>query len=263
MLERGASAVDVVTEVVGLLEECHLFNAGVGAVLNRVGEPELEAAVMDGHNRRCGAVSCVQRTLSPVRLARAVMEAGEHVMLAGSGADAFAAQAGLAQVEPTYFVTSKRQHELAETLREGTIRGSDTVGAVARDAEGHLASATSTGGLNGKHPGRMGDTALIGCGIFADDGSLAIACSGTGESFIRSVFAMQVHARVQFSRWTLQRACGEALERVVAYGGDGGCVAVDATGELALPFNSPGMFRAWRGADARIRVAVDEREPPH
>jgi beta-aspartyl-peptidase (threonine type) len=266
-LRKGASALDAVELVVVQLEDCPLFNAGVGAVLNRDGQPELDAAIMDGRARACGAVAGVSRTRNPVRLARAVMERSPHVMYQGAGADALGRALGLDQVTPDYFVTEERFHQLKAAHQTGAIAldhdagGSfGTVGAVARDARGHLAAANSTGGLTNKHPGRVGDTPVIGAGTFADDATAAVSCTGTGESFIRAGFGHHVHARLAFSKWTLARACNEGLDLVKKLGGRGGCIAISRRGEVVLPFNSKLMFRAWAGGDGVIRVAVKAGE---
>ncbi|SFF59943.1 beta-aspartyl-peptidase (threonine type) [Fontimonas thermophila] len=271
LLQAGASSLDVVERMVVRLEDCPLFNAGIGAVLNRDGMPELDAAIMDGRTRACGAVAGVMRVKNPVRLARAVMERSPHVMFMGSGAEALNRELGLDEVTPDYFITEERfrqlkqahargvivlDHEAAFTPAEPTSGGFGTVGAVARDAEGRLAAATSTGGLTNKHPGRIGDTPLIGAGTFADDRSAAVSCTGTGECFIRVGFGFEVHARMSYCNWTLERACREALEDVRRLGGRGGCIAIDHEGNLALPFNSTAMYRAWMGADGVIHVGI-------
>jgi beta-aspartyl-peptidase (threonine type) len=269
-LRKGAAAVDAVEIAVIHLEDCPLFNAGVGAVLNRDGQPELDAAIMDGRTRACGAVAGVSRSKNPVRLARAVMERSPHVMYQGAGADALGRALGLPQVTPDHFVTEERFQQLKTAHKTGAISldhdfhgpsdgdgGSfGTVGAVARDAKGHLAAATSTGGLTNKHPGRVGDTPVIGAGTFADDATVAVSTTGTGESFIRACFGYHVHARLAFSQWSLQRACDEGLDRVKKLGGRGGCIAVDHDGHIVLPFNSKLMFRAWVDAAGTIHTAV-------
>jgi L-asparaginase / beta-aspartyl-peptidase len=277
-LEQGRGALDVVERAVMRLEECPLFNAGVGAVLNRDGVPELDAAIMDGRDRRCGAVTGVARARSPVQLARAVMENSPHVLFTGAGAEALARELGLPVVEPDHFVTAERRRQLADAQRRGVItldhdehgghgsRGGrpggaspyGTVGAVARDRDGHLAAATSTGGLTNKHPGRVGDTPIIGAGTFADDASAALSCTGTGEAFIRAGVGFHVHARIAFSQFSLDQACAEALERARAYGGRGGLIAIDRHGNIALPYNSRVMFRAWTdGPHLRLAVGSD------
>jgi beta-aspartyl-peptidase (threonine type) len=263
-LRSGRSALDAVERCVVLLEECPLFNAGVGAVLNRDGMPELDASIMDGATRACGAVTGVSRTKSPVQLARAVMEKSPHVMFMGAGAEALGRELGLPEVTPDHFVTEERFHQLKAAHRAGVItldhddHAFGTVGAVARDGRGRLAAATSTGGLTNKHPGRIGDTPIPGVGTFADDRSAAVSCTGTGEAFIRAGFGHHIHARMTLSGWDLQQACEEALEQVRGYGGRGGCIAIDRNGSIALPYTSKVMFRAWAGADGSINVAVGE-----
>ena len=262
LLRDGRSALDAVERAVVLLEECPLFNAGVGAVLNRDGQPELDASIMDGANRACGAVAGVSRTKSPVQLARAVMEKSPHVLYMGAGAEALGRELGLPEVTADYFVTEERFRQLKDAHRRGVIAldhdsAFGTVGAVARDQAGHLAAATSTGGLTNKHPGRVGDTPIPGVGTFADDGTVAISCTGTGEAFIRAGFGHQVHARMAYSGYDVQKACEEALAQVRAYNGRGGCIAIDRAGNIALPFNSKVMFRAWAGADGGVKVAVE------
>lgn len=282
MLQAGASSLDVVERMVVLLEECPLFNAGVGAVLNREGQPELDAAIMSGIDRRCGAVTGVMRSKSPVRLARAVMERSPHVMFMGGGADALNRELGLPEVTPDHFITEERFHQLKDARARGVIvldhaaafdpgasaggafvPGDDsaggafgTVGAVARDAHGNLAAATSTGGLTNKHPGRIGDTPIIGAGTFADDRSAAVSCTGTGECFIRAQFGHEVHARLSYCGWSLERACAEGLAEVRRLGGRGGCIAIDHEGHIAVPFNSTAMYRAWMGANGNVYVAI-------
>ncbi|WP_028079908.1 isoaspartyl peptidase/L-asparaginase family protein [Solimonas soli] len=281
MLRQGATSLDAVERMVIRLEECPLFNAGIGGVLNRDGLPELDAAIMDGRDRACGAVAGVQRSKSPVRLARAVMERSPHVMFMGAGADALNAELGLEVVEPAYFITELRRRQLRKAQTQNVIvldhdsayaesaathdsprtdadGAFGTVGAVARDARGDLAAATSTGGLTNKHPGRIGDTPVIGAGTFADNRSAAISCTGTGEAFIRAGFGFEVDARLRYAHASLAEAGAHALGRVAHYGGRGGCIAIDHAGHIALPFNSSAMFRAWVAEDGRIGVAVGE-----
>jgi beta-aspartyl-peptidase (threonine type) len=268
LLQAGRSALDAVERAVVLLEECPLFNAGVGAVLNRDGVPELDASIMDGATRACGAVAGISRTKSPVQLARAVMEKSPHVLFMGDGGDAFAREVGLPGVTPDYFVTEERFRQLKDAHARNVIvldhddmagGAFGTVGAVARDKDGHLAAATSTGGLTNKKPGRVGDTPIVGVGTFADDTTLALSCTGTGEAFIRAGFGHHIHGRMAFSGWDLARACDEALERVRAYKGRGGCIAIDSKGNIALPYTSKVMFRAWASNDGRVSVAVGEK----
>jgi beta-aspartyl-peptidase (threonine type) len=261
LLKSGGTALDAVERAVTRLEECPLFNAGVGAVLNRDGQPELDASIMDGATRACGAVTGISRIRSPVQLARAVMEKSPHVLFMGVGAEALGRQLGLEEVTPDHFITEERFHQLKDAHRRGVIAldhdsAFGTVGAVARDKDGHLAAATSTGGLTNKHPGRIGDTPIVGVGTFADDATCAISCTGTGEAFIRAGFGHHVHYRMAFSGWELGKACDEALQRVRAFQGRGGCIAIDREGRIALPFTSKVMFRAWAGAEGRVQTAV-------
>ncbi|HET8881351.1 MAG TPA: isoaspartyl peptidase/L-asparaginase [Solimonas sp.] len=266
LLRDGAGSLDVVERMVVRLEQCPLFNAGVGGVLNRDGRPELDAAIMDGRDRRCGAVAGVCRAKSPVRLARAVMERSPHVLFIGAGADELNAELGLDVVEPEYFITEQRRRQLRKAQQHDVIvldhdsaydgAAFGTVGAVARDARGDLAAATSTGGLTNKHPGRVGDTPLIGAGTFADNRSAAISCTGTGEAFIRAGFGFDVDAQMRYRGASLAAAAAHALDAVASYGGRGGCIAIDHAGHLVLPFNSKAMFRAWVGEDGAIGVAV-------
>ncbi len=275
-LAAGRAALDVVEQAVTELEDSAYFNAGYGAVLNRDGEVELDAALMDGATRAAGAVAGVRRARNPVRAARAVLEDGAHVLLIGTGADAFAAAHGVACVDPAWFITDERRVQLAAAKAEGRVsldhdehyrddtRGpawsetaakSGTVGAVARDQAGHLAAATSTGGMTNKRPGRVGDTPLIGAGTFADDASCAVSATGHGEFYIRRVLAHDVHARIVYGGAALAVAADAALAEVSRLGGTGGLIAVGRAGDAVLLFNSPGMYRAWY-ADGRIHVGI-------
>jgi beta-aspartyl-peptidase (threonine type) len=264
-LRRGETAVAVAEAAVTALEDCPLFNAGHGAVLNADGLPELDAAIMDGRDRRCGAVAGVRRLRNPVQVARRVMERSPHVLLVAEGAERFAQAQGIAWIDPQTLITDERRRQLEAARRKGVIaldhdRGEDagfgTVGAVIRDGHGHLAAATSTGGLTNKLPGRIGDAAIIGAGTYADDRSLAVSCTGTGEAFIRCGFGHWVHARMIRGETTLAQACAEGLAELAAFGGRGGCIAIDRDGRIALPFNSNAMFRGCIDADGIIRVAV-------
>ncbi len=263
----GASALDVAEGAVVALEDCPLFNAGYGAVLNTDGIPELDAAIVDGRDRRCGAVAAVSRLRHPVRVARAVMERSPHVLMAGVGAERFAFAQGFHEIDPRSLITNERRHQLEEARSKGVVAldhdrepdtegGFGTVGAVIRDVHGHLAAATSTGGLTNKLPGRVGDSPIIGAGTFADDRSLAVSCTGTGEAFIRSGFGHILHARLLRREASLEAACEDGLRELAALGGRGGCIAIDREGTICLPFNSNAMFRAWCGADGRECVAV-------
>lgn len=268
LLQAGGSALDAVTLAVERLEQCPLFNAGIGAVLNRDGLPELDAAIARGEDRGSGAVAGISRVASPIRLARAVMEHTPHVLFTAAGAERIARDLGLPMVEPESFVIPLRLEQLAAAKRSGSIAldhvdddaapdaAFGTVGAVARDACGHLAAATSTGGLTNKLPGRIGDTAIFGAGTFADDQSCAISCTGTGESFIRAVFGQAVHGRMVWGGQSLDDACRAALDEVRRLGGTGGCIAISRDGAISLPFNAGVLYRAWCTADGALRVAI-------
>ena len=205
------------------------------------------------------AVSAITKAKHPIALARAVMEQSPHVMLTAAGADRFGAEHGLEQAAPAWFHTDERWRQYEELRAGGTFDADlkyGTVGAVARDAAGHLAAATSTGGLTGKRWQRIGDSPVIGAGTWADDRSAAISCTGTGECFIRTCFGHEVHARMSYSGWDLARACAAGLDEVRALDGRGGVIAIDREGNIALPFNSKAMYRAWVGADGQVRAAI-------
>ncbi|WP_078351748.1 isoaspartyl peptidase/L-asparaginase [Salmonella enterica] len=239
MLEAGDSALDVVTEAVRLLEACPLFNAGIGAVYTRDGTHELDACVMDGNTLKAGAVAGVSHVRHPVLAARLVMERSPHVLMVGEGAENFAFSQGMARVSPDIFSTPSGA-PLDETKKMGTV------GAVARDKFGNLAAATSTGGMTNKLPGRVGDSPLVGAGCYANNASVAVSCTGTGEVFIRTLAAYDIAALMEYGGLSLADACERVvMEKLPALGGSGGLIAVDHEGNVALPFNSEGMYRAW------------------
>jgi L-asparaginase / beta-aspartyl-peptidase len=261
VLAGGGAALDAVEAAVRVLEDDPHFNAGRGAALTREGTAELDASIMDGHTRAAGAAARVSFTRSPVALARAVMERSRHVFLAGVGADAFSREQGLEQVENAWFVTDARRAHLAELL----ARGADaydvdmkygTVGAVARDAAGHLAAATSTGGVTGKRWGRIGDTPVIGAGTWADDRSCAVSCTGAGEFFLRAGVAHEIEARLRLAGQAPAEAAAAVLDEVRAKGGTGGVIVMPATGDPVWRFTTPGMNRALADAGGARRVAL-------
>ena len=268
VLQAGGTSMDAVTRAVVLLEDNPLFNAGKGAVFTLDGRNELDASIMDGSTLKAGAVCGVTRIRNPVELARAVMEKSEQVMLAGTGAEEFAAAQGFSFVPQSYFYTPERWMQL-ERIRGGdarlsalTISHIGTVGAVAVDGRGRLAAATSTGGMTGKRYQRIGDSPIIGAGTYADDRSCAVSATGHGEVFIRSVVAHDICARMRFGG----RGIGEAVREVVlgelpALGGEGGVIAIDARGEIAIEFNSEGMFRASRRQGEEMQVGIYAQEP--
>jgi isoaspartyl peptidase/L-asparaginase-like protein (Ntn-hydrolase superfamily) len=256
VLARGGPALDAVVVAVRVLEAAPGFNAGTGSVLSAAGEVEMDAAAMQGSGRRAGAVAGLRRVAHPIDAALAVLRDGRHVLLCGEGADAFALSAGVEPADPAALISDERRAQLARAMaRTRAEPGGGTVGAVARDQRGRLAAATSTGGLVAKRPGRVSDSALIGCGTWADDATCAVSATGEGEYFIRSVFAHAVDARLRAGD-ALEAACRAVLAEVERLGGSGGCIAVAADGGLALPFGTPAMPRAWLAAGTPGRVAI-------
>jgi beta-aspartyl-peptidase (threonine type) len=259
LLERGGCALDAVQAAVTLLEDDPLFNAGRGAVLSADGTAELDAAIMDGTDLRAGAVAQVRHIRNPVQLARAVLEDASQVFLVGAGAESFARQAGLGFVDNEYFITPDRRQQLEALKLRQTQTGSrpgaplqpldepplGTVGAVARDAGGRLAAATSTGGIAGKRSGRVGDSPVIGAGTYADNHTCAVSTTGHGEWFLRTVQAYDISARLRYGGYSLASAASEAIgQRLSGLGAAGGLIAVDYQGEIVMQYNTPIMFRA-------------------
>ena len=255
ILARGGSAMDAVEAAARVLEEDPSFNAGRGSVLTTEGVCELDAAIMDGRDRRAGAVAGMTTTRSPVSTARAVMEHSPHVLLTYAGADGFAREQGLEQVANVWFVTPQRKAQLAKVMAAGGTFDTDikygTIGAVAVDQAGHVAAATSTGGLTAKRWGRIGDSPLIGAGTYADDRACAVSATGLGEAFVRAVGAHQLAMRMMIGGQDLQVALDAVLADVVALGGNGGLIAVAPSGEAAWGFTTPGMYRAMARNGAR------------
>ena len=258
MLEDGRSALDVVTEAVRLLEECPLFNAGIGAVYTRDETHELDACVMDGNTLNAGAVAGVSHLRNPILAARLVMEHSPYVMMIGEGAENFAIAQGMERVSADIFSTPERYAQLlaartaGETVLDHSASPLDennkmgTVGAVALDMFGNLAAATSIGGMTNKLPGRVGDSPLVGAGCYANNASVAVSCTGTGEVFIRALAAYDIAALMDYGGLSLSEACERVvMEKLPALGGSGGLIAIDHEGNVALPFNSEGMYRAW------------------
>jgi beta-aspartyl-peptidase (threonine type) len=284
ILAGGGTALDAVTEAVRLLEECPLFNAGHGAVFTSAGTHELDAAIMDGSTLQSGAVAGVSTVRNPVLAARAVMEQGSYVFLMGPGAETFAHTQGIERVDPTFFSTEARRKELHRAQaaggamvldHDGQARASadapaasilapldedqklGTVGAVALDRHGNLAAATSTGGLTNKLPGRIGDTPLIGAGCYANNRTCAVSTTGTGETFIRMVAAYDVSAQMEYAGRSLGEATRVVVhEKLPTIGGDGGLIAVDANGNVSLPFNTGGMYRGYIRDGENAWVAI-------
>jgi L-asparaginase / beta-aspartyl-peptidase len=261
ILDSGGTALDAVEAAVKVLEDDPHFNAGRGAVFTYEGRNELDAAIMDGSTRAAGSVTGVTRTRHPVSLARAVMTHSPHVMLAREGADQFSAEQGLEQVDPSWFATPERRRQLDE-LKAKKLSWFDvdlkygTVGAVARDTHGHVAAATSTGGLTGKRWGRIGDSPIIGAGTYADDRACAVSATGAGEFFIREGVAHEICARVRLKGESGAVAAKKVMGEVAAMGGDGGVIVVSPDGKGDWSFNTPGMYRGRAASGSSPEVAI-------
>lgn len=279
LLAGGASALDAVTLAVSLLEDCPLFNAGKGSVYTSAGSHEMDAAIMDGRKLQAGAVACVSRLRNPVAAARLVMERSEHVLLVAAGAEAFALQHGALAENPAYFHTDERHAQwLRAQQQAGVLLDHDaatlaaqappyaplapdtkfgTVGAVALDSHGNLAAATSTGGMTNKLPGRVGDSAMLGAGCYADNRTAAMSATGTGEAFMRSLALYDIAAQMQYAGRSLAQAARQVImEKLPLHGGRGGMIGIDAQGNIALPFNTEGMYRGYIRAGAAPQVAI-------
>jgi len=263
VLQDGGTSLDAVTRAVTLLEDEPLFNAGHGAVFTLDGRNELDSSIMEGGTLQAGAVCGVTRIKNPVLLAREVMEQSEYVMLSGAGAEEFAASRGFQFVPQSYFHTDARWQQL-QRIRSGdvslsalTISHIGTVGAVARDARGQLAAATSTGGMTGKTFGRIGDSPIIGAGTYADNRSCAISATGHGEAFIRAAVAHDIGARMRYGGRSLAQAVSEVvLTELPPLDGEGGVIAIDRDGEIVMEFNSEGMFRASHRAGSSPQIHI-------
>jgi len=264
ILHGGGTALDAVEAAVRALEDNPLFNAGRGSVFTNDGRHEMDAAIMSGKDLRAGAVAAVSEIKNPVTLARRVLDGTEFVLLCGNGAEEFARQSNCEFAPPEYFYDEFRYEQLLQARREDEVRLDHspvkkfgTVGAVARDSHGHLAAATSTGGMTNKRFGRIGDTPLIGAGTYADDKTCAVSCTGHGEFFIRTVTAYDVACLMKYKNLTLGDACEQVVNVTLReMGGEGGLIAVDQAGNIALPFNSEGMYRAWVTSDGAPHVAI-------
>jgi isoaspartyl peptidase/L-asparaginase-like protein (Ntn-hydrolase superfamily) len=261
-LISDASALDAVELAVSILEEEPSFNAGRGSALTSTAQVTMDAAIADGRTRSAGAVAGVEQLVHPISAARLVMEQSPHVLLIGTDAETFAREHGAAIADSSYFITELQREELAREQAKAGSRsqrnenGGGTVGAVARDANAHLAAATSTGGMTNQLPGRVGDTPLIGAGSWADDATCAVSGTGHGEAFIRCGFAHEVDALIRLRQLGIEAACQSALSRVTALGSTGGCIAVGPTGSVSIGFTSIGMYRGWIGEDGEPRAAI-------
>jgi L-asparaginase / beta-aspartyl-peptidase len=287
VLDAGGSSLDAVETAIKILEDDPLFNAGRGAVFTAEGKNELDAAIMDGATLKAGAVAGVTRTRHPISLARAVMEKSPHVMLIGAGADAFASQAGLEQVDPSFFFTERRWQSLVKQLKKeglpipprpagapsappapvSEIEPPDahkygTVGVVTLDKQGNIAAGTSTGGTQAKKWGRVGDSPIIGAGTYASNQSCAVSATGTGEYFIRLGVAREVCNLVYFKGMRVQQAADEVIHKELdALHGDGGVIAITPDGQMAWSFNTPGMYRARQSEGGKVQVEIYGDEP--
>ncbi len=288
IIKSGGNSLDAVETSVCELENNPLFNAGRGSVFTHDGKNEMDASIMDGKTHNAGAVALIQNVKNPVKLARLVMEKTEHFLLAGDGANEFAREMKIESVEDEYFFTDFRYRQLIEAQKENRVqldhsekgerrkeKGEDrnqkskiqnpkskiqnpigTVGAVACDSSGNLAAATSTGGMTNKKFGRIGDTPIVGAGTYADNNTCAVSCTGHGEFFMLAAAAYDVAARMKYKSVSLIEAANETIEHLRLIGGEGGLIAVDNLGNLALPFNSEGMYRAFITSDSKMSIEI-------
>lgn len=273
MLEEGASSIDVVEAVIVTLEDSPLFNAGKGAVFNHEGKHELDASIMEGASLKAGAVASVTRIRNPIKLARLVMSHSPHVFLVGEGAEIFAQSQGMAWVDPSYFFTVRRWEALEKAKKNEKPAGTapkpppspadekhGTVGVLALDGHGNLAAGTSTGGMTNKRFGRVGDSPVIGAGTYADNRSCAVSATGHGEYFIRAAVAHDIAARVAYMGLSIQAAADKVIrEKLVEMGGTGGVIVLDAKGNVAMSFNTPGMYRGYlkTGGEPIVKIYRD------
>ncbi len=297
VLENGGTSLDAVVSAIQVMEESPLFNAGKGAVFTNEGKNELDAAIMDGETRKAGAVAGISSIKSPVAAARAVMDNSPHVMMIGRGAEQFASEQGLATVDPSYFYTDRRFEQLerirstekqqldhdgdrrpgdqrpgdksSEDKKQGYLdakfpdRKFGTVGAVALDQNGNIAAATSTGGMTNKRYGRVGDVPVIGAGTYADNATAAISATGHGEYFIRSVVAYDISALMKYQNKSVKEAANEVVkDKLVEMGGGGGVIAIDHDGNIAMPFNTKGMYRGSIDTEGIVYIGIYEDEQP-
>ncbi|HYK47702.1 MAG TPA: isoaspartyl peptidase/L-asparaginase [Parafilimonas sp.] len=276
VLKNGGNALDAVEATIRILEDDSLFNAGKGAVFTNEGRNELDASIMDGKTLKAGAVAGITNIKNPITAARAVMDKSEHVMMAGKGAELFAAKNGCTVVDPSYFFTTQRWLDLLDAKKEDSLKmlhedsskaflkqpdnydyKYGTVGAVALDTYGNLAAATSTGGMTNKKFGRVGDSPIIGAGTYADNNTCAVSCTGWGEFFIRLSIAKSVADRMELAHMSVQDAANEMImKKLPALGGDGGLIAVDKNGNFVMSFNTEGMYRGYVRSDGDSKIEI-------
>ncbi|MFD1186729.1 isoaspartyl peptidase/L-asparaginase family protein [Pontibacter rugosus] len=266
ILAEGGSALDAVELAVTILEDSPLFNAGRGAVFTKEGKHEMDAAIMCGRTLEAGAVAGVRNVKNPIILSRSILTNSDHVMLSGYGAEEFALNHGIALAPESYFFDKLRYEQWSE-VRDSNIYQLDhtvhhdekfgTVGAVALDAAGNVAAATSTGGMTNKRYNRIGDSPIIGSGTYANNNTCAVSCTGHGEYFMRAVVAYDISCLIEYKGLTLQQACDEVvMKKLVKFGGEGGLVALAPNGDIAMPFNSEGMYRAMKKGSQTTYVAI-------
>lgn len=276
VLKIGGSCIEAVIAAIVVMEDSPLFNAGKGSVFNHEGQNELEASIMEGSTRLAGAVAGITTVRNPIRAAHAVMTKSTHAMLIGSGAEIFAAEQGLEIVDPEYFHTPHRWEQLQKALaKEQVLRDHDidsniplvnndekhgTVGAVALDRHGNLAAGTSTGGLTNKRRGRVGDSSIIGAGTYADNRSVAVSATGTGEMFIRAAAAYQTATQVLLLQRSIREAADNTLKEISSIGGDGGLIVLNVKGDYAMRFNTSGMYRGTIGNDGVANTCIFPEE---
>ena len=263
ILSGGGTSLDAVETCIRMMEDSPLFNAGKGAVFTEEGKNEMDASIMDGETLKAGAVAGVTTIKNPISAARAVMEKSNHVMLIGGGAEKFAKEQGLEIVPPSYFYTKKRWEEFQKTHQQemkhkpDSSKSHGTVGVVALDNHGNLAAGTSTGGMTNKMKGRVGDSPVIGAGTYANNNTCAVSCTGHGEYFIRNVVAYDVSARMEYKGQSLPEAAGDVVNvKLKSQGAEGGLIAVDRNGNIAMPFNTALMFRGIIRPDGKIEVEI-------
>ena len=276
ILKRGGSSQEAVEKTINIMEDSPLFNAGKGAVLNSNASIELDASFMEGKSLGAGAISGVRTVKNPISAAIKVMEASPHVMLSGSGADAFANEQGLEIVSPEYFLTERRINALKEVQKASSLSKTNhkyqsndfinqqrygTVGCVALDIYGNLAAGTSTGGMTNKKWNRIGDAPIIGAGTYANNATCAISSTGWGEFFIRTVVAHDISALMEYKKLSIQDAAYEVIyNKVAKLGGDGGVIGIDSKGNMMMEMNTPGMYRAKMDASGKLEVKIYEDE---
>ena len=285
VLEKGGTSLDAVTASIKVMEDSPLFNAGKGSVFNHDGKNEMDASIMDGKTLKAGAVAGVHTIKNPIDGARAVMEKSPHVLLSGDGADKFAKEQGLKIEDANYFYDEKRWKQLQQIKKQDEIKldhnSSDTsgyvhpkdaefanpdkkfgtVGCVALDKYGNLAAGTSTGGMTNKKFGRVGDSPIIGAGTYANNKTCGVSCTGHGEYFIRNVVAYDVSAMMEYKGMSLEQATNEiVMKKLKEQGGEGGLIAIDSKGNIAMPFNTAGMYRAYKKSDGKMELKIYKEE---